>query len=263
MSDFSEGEPCWVDATVLDVADGKRFYGQLFGWDFGEAAPEYGGYAEAMLDGKTVAALAPQMAGQEAPPAWTLYLSSPSVVTTAGRVREHGGTVLMEPMEIGDLGRMALASDPGGVLFGVWEAGRHKGFGERGRPGTFCWAEVATRDPAAADAFFPAVFPFDVERHAGSPGFDFSVWKVGGEPVMGRLAMDGQAEPGMPPHTEVYFAVEDCDTAAAEVRRLGGRVVDGPKDSPYGRLASVADPQGVEFSVIDLTTRKGEPPATE
>ncbi|MDT0341832.1 VOC family protein [Streptomyces litchfieldiae] len=261
MGDFSEGAPCWADATVLDLPAAKRFYAELLGWSFEEGSPEFGGYAQASVDGKAVAALAPQMAGQEAPPAWTLYFASPNVAATADKVREHGGRVLLEPMEIGEFGRMLLAADPGGVLFGVWEAGRHHGFERTMDPGSFCWAEIVTRDPAAADAFFPAVFPFDVKKMAGPPEADYHVWSIGGSPVIGRMRMPGDAPEQTPPHSEIYFAVRDCDTVVADVMRLGGLVVDGPTDSPFGRFAAVADPQGVRFSVIDTSHTRGEVPS--
>jgi predicted enzyme related to lactoylglutathione lyase len=260
VADFSEGAPCWADATVLDVEAAKRFYAELLGWSFEESGPEYGGYAQASVDGRVVAALAPQMAGQEAPPAWTLYFASPDVIATAERIREHGGRVLLEPMEVGDFGRMVLAADPGGVLFGVWEAGRHHGFGRTGEPGAFCWAEVVTREPGAADGFFPRVFPFEARRMAAPPGLDYQVWTLNGTPVAGRSRMPDDAPTELPSHTDIYFRVPDCDTAVADVQRLGGLVTDGPVDSPFGRFASVSDPQGVAFAVIDTTTTRGEVP---
>ncbi len=260
---FPAGAPCWADATVPDVAAGRRFYEQLFGWSFVTGSPEYGGYAQATLDGRAVAALAPQMAGQEVPPAWTLYFASPDAAATAEQVREHGGRVLMEPMEIGAFGRMVTAADPGGVLFGVWEAGSHHGFERRDEPGTFCWAEVVTRDPAAADAFFPAVFPYEVRRMEDpDASLDYKVYGFGGTPALGRMAMPPAAPPDMPSHTEIYFAVPDCDGAVETVQQLGGRLIEGPVDSPFGRFASVADPQGMTFSVIDLSAASGEPPPT-
>ncbi|MDT0307418.1 VOC family protein [Streptomyces sp. DSM 44917] len=259
MAGFAEGVPCWTDATVPDVTAGKRFYGELFGWSFAEGQEEYGGYAQAFSDGKAVGALAPQMAGQDVPPAWTLYFATPNVRAAADRVRGHGGQVLTEPMEVGDLGSMALAADPAGALFGVWQAGRHRGFEKQGEAGAYCWAEIVTRDPEAADAFYPDVFPYEVRQAAGSHGA-YKVWKVDGEPVSGRLRMPEGAPARTPSHAEVYFGVEDCDAAAERVDRLGGRVLAEPADSPYGRYAPVVDPQGVAFTVIDPGRTSGQVP---
>jgi predicted enzyme related to lactoylglutathione lyase len=263
MAAFSEGTPCWTDVTLPDLEAGKRFYGELFGWTFGTSSPEYGGYTQASSDGKAVAALAPQMPGQGLPPAWTLYLASPEVRETAARAGAHGGRVELDPMRVGDFGSMAVLRDPAGVLVGVWEAGAHEGFGAQGGPGAYCWAEVRTPDPDGADAFFPPVFGYDARRMAGPPETDYLVWHVDDAPVLGRyrLPAAGGAAPAEAPHIEVFFAVEDCDAAVATVQRLGGRLVSGPEDSPYGRFAAVADPQGAAFTVMDLSTTVGKPPA--
>ncbi|RKN42998.1 VOC family protein [Streptomyces hoynatensis] len=262
MPDFPEGAPCWADVTLPDLEAGKRFYGELFGWTFESASDKYGGYTQAYSEGEPVAALAPQMPGQvdTVPPAWTLYFASPDVRETAARIRDNGGELLMEPMEVGDFGRVLIARDPGGVLFGVWQEGAHHGFGRQGEPGSFCWAEVHTRDPGAADAFYPAVFPIDARGLADPSGLDFKVWSVGGTPVAGRFAIPADAPAEARPHAQVYYAVSDCDAKVAEVQRLGGRLIDGPIDSPYGRLATVADPMGAGFALIDTSTTTGQQP---
>ncbi|MEV1007826.1 VOC family protein [Streptomyces sp. NPDC049881] len=256
MADIREGLPCWADVTLPDVEEGKRFYGQLFGWTFDRAADEYGGYAQAWAGGAAAAALAPQLPGQGAvaPPAWNLYLASEDVPATADRVRAAGGDVLVEPMLIGDFGSMCVGRDPGGVVFGVWEPGTHRGFGARGEPGTYAWAEVYTRDGAAADAFFSSVFPYETVAVEGPPAVDYALWQLDGGPCLGRYRFPPDAPGDIAPHVEVFFAVGDCDAAVATARGLGGRLIDGPMDSPYGRYAAVADSQGANFMVIDLET---------
>ncbi|MFC7309606.1 VOC family protein [Streptomyces monticola] len=260
MTAYPEGAPCWADAMFPDVGAAKDFYGELLGWTFTEGAPEFGGYTQAYSDGKAVAAVVPRppdMAGQ--PPAWNLYLASPDAAATAERIRSAGGTLVMEPMEVGPFGTMAAAQDPGGVYFSVWQPGGHAGFEKTGEPGAFCWAEVTTRDADKADAFFPAVFPYEVKKMADD-AIDFHVWELGGEPLLGRLKMGPDFPAEVPPHVNVYFAVEDCDAAVATVQRLGGSLLFGPMTSPFGRFATVTDPQGAALSVIDLSTTEGEMP---
>lgn len=60
------GTPCWVDITVPDIETSKRFYAALLGWRFDESAPEFGGYTNARLGGRAVAALSPPVPGEEA-----------------------------------------------------------------------------------------------------------------------------------------------------------------------------------------------------
>ncbi|MGK5531456.1 VOC family protein [Streptomyces sp. URMC 129] len=261
MSDFPEGTPCWVDVTLPDPREGKRFYGELFGWTFAEGAAEHGGfYSQAFSCGEPVGAVVPQLPWQEEPPAWTLYFATPDIKATADRVLDHGGSLLMEPLEIGQFGSMLLARDPGDVPFAVWQGGQQQGFRRRGEPGTFRWAEIVTRDPDAADAFFPAVFPFEAKRLPEPRGGDHMLWHVAGSPVAGRLRMPPDTPDEVPPHIAVHFAVTDCDRAVATVRRLGGRLLDGPSDGPHGRTASVADPLGAAFVVAGPRAAAARPP---
>ncbi|GAA0482321.1 VOC family protein [Streptomyces stramineus] len=254
-----EGTPCWADAMFTDLDGAKSFYGDVLGWTFGESSTEYGNYTEAYADGKAVAAVVPPMPGQETVSAWCLYFASPDADATAKRIRENGGEVLMGPMQVGDFGTMVLARDPSGVAFGVWEAGSHEGFGAMAVPGAYCWSEVFTREPEKSDTFFTAVFPYSAQRMEGED-MDFKIFNVGGETVLGRMAMTEDFPADVPPHINVYFAVTDCDAACEKAAERGGEVKLGPTDTPFGRLATLLDPQGAVFSVIDLQAAKGEMP---
>ncbi|TDC22188.1 VOC family protein [Streptomyces sp. 8K308] len=263
MTAYPEGAPCWADVTLPDMEAGKRFYGELFGWTFETGPQEYGGYTQAYSDGEPAAALAPQMPGQnDVPPAWTVYFDTPDVSATAGRIRDHGGETLMGPMEVAPFGSMLMARDPAGVRFGVWQEGTHHGFGKRDEPGAFCWAEVHTRDAARTDEFFTTVFPIDAKLLESTAEMDYAVWMIHGEPRTGRYRIPADAPAELAPHVEVYFSVADCDQAVANLQRLGGRLVRGPMDSPYGRFAAVTDPQGASFALIDTSTTTGEPAGT-
>lgn len=259
MAAESEGTPCWADATFGDIEGAKRFYGELLGWDYGDSLPEFGNYTQAYVDGKAVAALMPPVPGQEMPAAWTLYLASPDAAATAAKIREHGGEVLVEPMQVGEFGTMVLARDPGGTAFGVWQAGSHEGFGARTVPGAYNWAEVFTREPEKADAFFPAVFGYGVKRMEDD-AVDFALYDLGADPVLGRMRMTEDFPPEVPPYLNVYFTVADCDAAVEKAKALGAQLRFGPLTIPFGRFAALTDPQGAPFSLIDNTTTGGEMP---
>ncbi|MBC2875965.1 MULTISPECIES: VOC family protein [Streptomyces] len=270
--------PCWADVTLPDVEAGKRFYGGLFGWTFEEGDPEAGPYARALHEGAEVAALAPKPDGRM-PTAWCVYFSSPDAEATAERIRAEGGQVVTGPAQAGPYGTLLLAADPGGAVFGVWQAAAHRGFGKRGTPGAYGWAEVYTREPAAVDAFYERVFGLTAHDlgesgESGEPGepgdageaagFDYAVWTPAGEPlapehaVGGRAVMDEASFPAaMPAHFLVYFVVADCDEACRAARRLGGRIRREARDSAYGRFAVLTDDQGADFAVVD-PARPGE-----
>ncbi|CAM5649601.1 MULTISPECIES: VOC family protein [Streptomyces] len=254
-----EGTPCWADAMFSDVEGAKRFYGDVLGWTFGESSSEYGHYTQAYADGRAVAAVVPPMPGQEGQSQWCLYFASPDAAATAERIREHGGDVLMEPMQVGEFGTMCLAREPSGAVFGVWQAGTHEGFEATATPGAYCWAEVFTREPEQADAFLAAVFPYRM-KEIEDDAVDFRMFDVGEDTVLGRMRMTDDFPPEVPSYINVYFTVDDCDAAVDRAVKLGGVLRFGPMSSPFGRFAALSDPQGANFSVIDITTTEGEMP---
>ncbi|MEU6578222.1 VOC family protein [Streptomyces sp. NPDC046805] len=256
-----EGTPCWADAMFSDAEGAKRFYGDVLGWTFGKASPEYGNYTQASAEGKAVAAVVPPMPGQEGPAQWCLYFSSPDAAATAAKIRENGGEVLMEPMQVGEFGTMCLAREPSGAVFGVWQAGTHEGFETTGTPGAYCWAEVFTREPEKADAFFSAVFPYTAKQ-MDDDAVDFRIFNVGDDTVLGRMKMTDDFPPEVPSYINVYFTVDDCDEAVAKATKDGAVLRYGPVTTPFGRFAALTDPQGANFSVIDVTTTEGEMPTT-
>ncbi|MFF8972280.1 VOC family protein [Streptomyces sp. NPDC014995] len=230
---YAEGVPCWVDAQLPDVDAGRRFYGELFGWTF-EAA--YGASVWARLDGEPVAALAPKTDGRM-PTVWTVYFSTPDAEATARRIQVAGGQVLMAPLPVGDLGTAALATDPEGAVFGLWQPGVHQGFGVRHRPGTFAWAQLYARDTGTANTFYGHLF-------------HDALFGPGADPDFGRAPVADVFPEVMPPHFLVHFGVADCEAALGAVSRLGGRVQAGPFTASYGTVAVVTDNQGASFAVL-------------
>lgn len=251
MAAFDAGLPCWVDATLPDPEAGRRFYGELFGWTFEEADPDYAHYTPALSGGRTVGALTGDPHGQ-ASAAWNLYFATPDAAAAARRVGEAGGKVLAGPLGIGDAGTVVLATDPGGAAFGLWQPGTRTGFDVQGEPGSFFWPEIYTRDKAAVDPFYETVFGFAGQQISEGTEFDFKLWSLPGRemPVAGRLQMSDSLPAEIPAHALVYFSVADCDAAAATIRRLGGSVSREPSDSPFGRSALVADDQGARFAIM-------------
>ncbi len=254
MAVFAQGTPCWVDAQLPDLEGGKRFYGELFGWRFDPARDE------ALLRGRRVAGLVPKRDGRM-PTTWTVYLAADDAGALAGRVKAAGGQMVMEPYPVGPFGVLALAADPGGAVFGLRQAGDDDGFEVTGEPGSFCWMEVYTRAPEAVDTFYASVFGWlgrqVLPGEAGkTEGFDYRVWsppgsRAGDDTAFGGRAVITDAFPAeMPGHVLVYFAVDDCDEACATAVRLGGRVAEGPVDTPYGRIAVLHDNQGARFAVL-------------
>lgn len=263
---YEPGIPCWVDHGSADPDRAAAFYRAMFGWEATDAMPPEapGKYFMCSLRGREVAAIGSQP--QEGVPAmWNTYIATESADETAARVRDSGGTVLMDPFDVFDAGRMAVFADPGGAVFCVWQAGRTRGAQLVNEPGTLCWNELATRDVDGAKAFYDAVFGWrGMAMDAG--GMDYTVWNLAGEgePTMeaaigGMMPMVGDMwPPDLPPHWAVYFAVEDTDEAARRCQELGGTTIVSPFDTPAGRIAVLNDSVGGAFSVITMPSQEAD-----
>ncbi|MDR3080229.1 MAG: VOC family protein [Streptomyces sp.] len=230
---FPEGVPCWIDVLLPDIEAGRRFYGELFGWTFEEA---HGSSVWAHLDGRPVAALVPKRDGRM-PTVWTVYFASPDVAALTERIRADGGQVVIPPTPVDTLGVAALAANPEGAVFGLWQAGTHVGFGKRHEPGSFTWAELYARDTAAVNAFYARLF-------------HDALFGPGVVPDFGRAPLQDVFPAEMPPHFLVHFGVRDGTAALAAVARLGGRVQVPPFETSYGRVAVVTDDQGASFALL-------------
>lgn len=247
---YKPGTPCWVDLMAEDQQAAIGFYRDLFGWQ-GEVGPaEFGGYAICSLNGRPVAGIAPQMApeGQPLPPVvWTTYLASDDADATLAAINAAGGTTLMPVMDVGTTGRMLVATDPAGAVFGVWQAADFLGAGVVDEPGALTWNDLHTGDVPGASAFYEAVFGVRVAPLENLP--DQHGIHVGGRPVGGLVGLENDP-PGTPAHWQVCFAVDDTDSTVDALVKAGGTVLAPPFDTPVGRIALVADPQGAVFAVI-------------
>jgi predicted enzyme related to lactoylglutathione lyase len=184
------------------------------------------------------------------PSAWATYFASSDVEATAAKVKNAGGQLVMEPMDVMDAGRMLVASDTTGATFGVWQAGNHIGAQIANVPGAFTWSEHMSRDFEGAKAFYAAVFGYEY-GDMSSDGFSYATLLINGQQVVGGLgAYPEGSENVHPAFWGVYFGTVDTDKAVDLVTGHGGQVVRPATDSPYGRMAVVADNQGAVFSLI-------------
>src|SRR5262245_25672313 len=188
MAEYASGTPSWVDLSSPDLDQSASFYAELFGWDTTEPGPveETGGYRMFTQDGKMVGGLGPIM--QEGQPSvWTTYVSTDSADDTAAKVRDGGGQVFVEPMDVMDAGRMAIFADPAGAVFGVWQPGEHRGAELVNEPGSFTWNELATRDTGSSESFYAAVFDWNPETQDFG-GVPYTTWMLGERGVAGMMA---------------------------------------------------------------------------
>lgn len=248
---WPDGTPCWLDLMTHDAAAARSFYGALFGWDIEVGGEETGFYGMCTVGGRQVGGIGQLQ--MEHPPVWTTYLATSDVDATVKEIGAAGGTVVQEPMDVFDFGRMAVAQDPTGGTFGLWQAGTHIGMAVANEPNTPTWNEFMTRDYPRAREFFTTVFGWTYTV-LSEGDFEYSTFEVDGNTAGGIGALPAEVPQEVPAHWRAYFAVDDADTAVARASALGGSVLRPPEDMPYGRHADLADPQGATFCVIKPAT---------
>jgi len=248
----AQGIPSWIELMTSDENAAVRFYDDLFGWadDPQEVPGEDGNggtYHLATLGGDNIAGIGTE--GQPGvPPHWSVYFAVDNVEAVAGKVPAAGGQVIVPPMDVMDLGRMAIVADPTGGSVGLWEAKLHKGFGRRNEPGAVTWCELLTDDSAKASAFFTSILGVPAtEMPMGDHGYTM----LGPDQQQGAGIMSKTPEmTSIPTMWGVYFEVADTDAAVAKARDLGATVMQEPTDIMPGRFAMLLDPQGAVFGII-------------
>jgi uncharacterized protein len=243
------GSPCWTDLWTSDVEGSRRFYGDLFGWEAQEPNPEFGGYFMFTRDGVPTAGAMGDMGDMRADNSWKIYLTSDDIAKTVLMAEAEGAQVISPAMPVADLGTQVVLIDPTGAHLGAWQPGTFEGFSVLNEHGAPSWFELHTRDHTVAVAFYRSVFRWETNTIGDSDEFRYTVMRDpdGDGELVGIMDASAFLPAGVPAHWSIYWEVDDADATVAKVKALGGSVVQDAQDTPYGRLATVADPAGAQF----------------
>src|SRR6266849_27329 len=229
--------PIWLDLSSSDPAGSRQFYGKLFGWQVDvNPDPQYGGYALGKLGGKDVAGIGTKNADE-----------------TVKKTTAAGGRVIVEPMQVGPQGRMAVIQDPAGAFIGAWEAGEMKGAQVMNAPNWFGWSELNSRGIDKSIDFYKKVFGWSSKKSemGGQEGMpDYIEFQANGESIAGGMEMSSMVPAEVPSYWMPYFEVADVDKAFHKATELGASEMVAPQDFPGGRFGIVSDPQGATFGML-------------
>jgi uncharacterized protein len=247
------GEFCWLELATSDQDAGKKFYADLFGWNINDmpmGPNEF--YTIFRVDGRDVAAactLQKEQVARHVPPHWMIYIAVENVDRSAAKVPGLGGTVLAPPFDVFDAGRTAVVQDPTGAVFCLWQAKRNTGLGIAGDPGTFCWADLITPDPAKAKQFYSGLFGWQIVT--GDKDASGYLHIKNGETFIGGIPPVHHQGSGSPPHWMSYFYSNDVDATTSKAQSLGAKVFAPPMTiEGAGRTAILGDPQGAAFALF-------------
>jgi len=248
------GEFCWMELATTDQTTAKDFYGSLFGWSAADMpmGPE-SFYTIFSVNGRHSAAaftLSPAERERSIPPHWGLYMAVENVDAAAAKAAELGATVREPPFDVFTAGRMAVIQDPTGAIFCAWQAKMNQGIGISGEPGTFCWADLNTRDPERAKQFYSALFGWKIAPGEGKDATGY-LHIQNGEKYIGGIPPAGEMDGDIAPHWLIYFLVADVDASAKKALELGAKFLLPPMTiESVGRMAIMADPQGAVSAIF-------------
>lgn len=246
------GAPCWVSLLARDLDSAQRFYGAVLGWDF---RPTHlgDGLTVAFRDGDPVAGIGSPGRSLGMQVAWTPYFAVVDADVAAARIRERGATMAVGPLAFGK-GRAALAADPAGAVFGLWQ-GEVVSDWAVGRASAPAWLELRTRDAFDAAIFYGEVLDWGSEGPdccTVSYEHDHVVLRHGRETVarISGGALEEAPDPAVRPRWHVHFRVPDLEEAVEAATRLGGRTASPVQTSSMSRSVVIADPEGALFTVL-------------
>lgn len=251
MTDVSRHEPgtfCWTELATTDQKAATKFYTSLFGWEAQER-PMGGGetYTMFFVDGKEVCALYSMMKDQREqgiPSNWMAYVSVENVDVTVAKIQNAGGRAFAMPFDVMEHGRMSIAQDPTGAVFGLWQPKRFPGARIQEVPGSVCWRELMTQNQDIAGKFYATVFGWSIDT--STLHSHYTLIKKDEDGIGGMITV-----PGVPNSWITYFIVENCVEFAQKAVKLGGKLFKEPTKIPnIGTFAVIADPQGAVFAVM-------------
>lgn len=239
----------WHEHTSPDIDKAVRFYGEAVGWKRKDADMPGMDYVMLTKGDAPQAGVINPPEGSDVPPNWVSYLSVDDVDAKVKAVKEHGGSVMTEPFDIPNVGRMAVVADPQGAVFALLKGAESDDNGSG-----MHWNELWTSDAEAAAKFYSDVFGVTTNT-MDMPTGKYHILNVSEEVALGGVMTKPSAD--IPSMWLPYIEVDDADAAAGRVKNGGGKVLaDVMEVEGIGRFAQIADDQGAVIGVIKPAPRQ-------
>jgi uncharacterized protein len=249
------GRFLWYELLTTDPSSAAQFYGKVLGWSESPfpGQTQTGTPYTILSAGQSPVAgameLPPDPKAAGVPPHWVAYVGTPDVDATLERAKSLGGSVVMEPFDIADVGRIAYLRDPQGAVFAIYKPTMETSPEADPAVGQVSWHELTTTDYEAAFTFYQDLFGWNktTAMDMGPLGIYQMYGRAGRE--YGGMFNKNDEMP-MPPNWGIYVRVDDVNATVPKIKDAGGQILNGPMEVPGGDLiANCADPQGAVFSI--------------
>ncbi|MBM4188049.1 MAG: VOC family protein [Gemmatimonadetes bacterium] len=259
MSPSVRGHFLWHELLTTDPDGARRFYGGVVGWSTTPWGDSYSVWMTGQTPRGGMIAMPADLKAKGIPPHWGTYIGTDDVDATISQATGLGARVEMAPMDLPEVGRMALLQDPQGALFYLFKPTQEGTPSFPATPGGFAWNELATTNWPAAFDFYSALFGWKKGQamDLGPAMGLYQMIEVGGH-MVGAMY---NKPPEIPvPNWLPYAEVASAAGAAAAVTAAGGTVIAGPMEVPGGAIVQFMDPQGAVFAVHASAVPVAAPP---
>jgi predicted enzyme related to lactoylglutathione lyase len=256
MTDSNTGSLVWYELLTTDPKAALAFYTEVIGWKTQPWENDYTMWVGSQGPLGGAAQLPEQVKQMGVPPYWNANVHVADVDKTVARVRELGGRVYVEPIDVPKIGRLAVIGDPQGASIAIVKLNEPMAPHDTSKHGEFCWHELITTDQNAAFAFYNEIFGWErmLDHDMGPMGIYLIFGRNGQQ--LGGIFNKPKSLP-IPPTFLYYIQVDDLDAALSRAKNLGAKVINGPMEVPGGaRIVQLTDPQGAAFALHEKAAQK-------
>lgn len=254
---LTKGDFCWTELSTPNLTASKNFYQEIFNWNYADHTMQAGVYSMMRVGEDELGGayeVTEEMKAHGVPSVWHAYVLVDDVNKMTQKAKELGAHIIREPLEVMEMGKMAVFADPTGAVISIWQTNGQPGKSlDKNKHGATTWFELKTTDMKKAGEFYSQLFGWDMHSEEVQPGMQYVTFKNGPVPVAGMIQLTDKMVP-MPSNWSIYFNVSNLDAAIEKAKKMGGSVLYHPVDMPkVGRFTAIQDPEGVVFSVIQYT----------
>jgi len=249
------GKIVWHDLLTNTPEESRKFYGELFGWEFETPGIDlgFGGESSYMLirhNGDLIGGMidANALKKKNNISQWMTMMSVDDIDAASSSIAGTGGKVLTPPTELKSRGKLAIVEDPTGAIFALIETKEGDPADREPTHNNFFWDELWTSDVEQASDFYHHVVGYEREdQPIESSGSAYHVLKTDDKPRAGIMSNPFEGER---PVWVNYIRVENPETITARVESLGGQIlVDTQPRDIGGKVAFIAGPSGAGIAL--------------
>lgn len=251
------GKVVWHDLISDTPEESKKFYSELFGWEFESVGATLGfgnddSYALIRNRGRLIGGMidANQLDNPNRIAQWVALFSVDELERAVSRIEPAGGTVLTPPTDLAARGRIAVVTDNSGALLALLQTRDGDPVDRDPEIGDFLWDELWTDDIEKATGFYGSMAAFEVRDHNVEDDNREEDYRVLLSQDTPRAGIMQNPFTGVKPVWVNYIRVEDAAAITARVEALGGRIlIDARPRDLGGEVAFIAGPSGAGIAL--------------